>query len=230
MYTLRIHSNHLHIHLFLYTITHYFLASLALTKLTKLTNLHMLSNDRRQLEYADAFDVCLWAYDQKFDEYIENLSTRLCKKNTKLNKLKEITIFNHLKVLVLNLWCVWIKDKTKFVFISRDLNFYSNLVKRYNPNKISFKNVVVMDALLESKFIELKVGQYRAKLKRRTRIRATQKLINEITKKNKFKPTAIQFARNAECIILREKDADDQKKKNAPLRLAHSPLRAVTCS
>ena len=173
----------------------------------------MLNEERKELEYAQPLDINFWIDDPAFDQYIANLLTRLCKKSIKLSKLKNSTITRHLKIMLLNLWCVWLQDKKKYLFVSRDKFFYSTLLKQYNPNSFSYKNVVVMDALVESKFIEIKIGQYRAKLKRRTRIRATPKLIKEIVKKCKIKPTAIQIARNAECIILREKDADDPKKK-----------------
>jgi len=66
-----------------------------------------------------------------------------------------------------------------------------------------------MNALKECEFITLKIGQYRAQLKRRTRIRATPKLINEIVKKFKIKPTAIQLARSTPCIVLRDEDKQD---------------------
>jgi len=167
----------------------------------------------KELENAQPLDIQLWIDDQEFDQYIENLSIRLCKKSVKLRKLKQSTITKHLKIMVLNLWSVWIKDKKKYLFVSRDKLFYSTLIKRYNPNGYSFKSVVVMDALIESKFIEIKIGQYRAKLKRRTRIRAKPKLINEITKKFKIKPSVIQLARNAECIVLRDGEKNDAEYK-----------------
>ena len=173
----------------------------------------MLSKERRKLEFAEPLDTNLWTDDPEFNHYIDDLSNRLCNKSTQLGKLKQSTITKHLKILVLNLWCIWIKDKKKHLFVSRDKHYYSTLIQRYNPNKFSFKNVVVMDALAENNFIEMKIGQYRTKFKRRTRIRATPKLIQEIVKKFKINPSVIQLARNAECIILREKDAEDEKKK-----------------
>lgn len=174
----------------------------------------MLNEERKELEYAQPLDINFWIDDPAFDQYIANLSTRLCKKSIKLSKLKNITITRHLKIMLLNLWCVWLQDKKKYLFVSRDKLFYSTLLKQYNPNSFSYKNVVVMDALVESKFIEIKIGQYRAKLKRRTRIRATPKLIKEIVKKCKIKPTAIQIARNAECIILRNEEKVDTEYKD----------------
>ena len=167
----------------------------------------------RELENAQPLDIQLWIDDQAFDQYIENLSNRLCKKSIKLSKLKQSTITKHLKIMVLNLWCVWRKDKKKYLFVSRDKLFYSTFLKRYNPNGYSFKSVVVMDALIECKFIEIKIGQYRAKLKRRSRIRAKPKLINEIVKKFKIEPTVIQLARNTECIVLRDEEKNDVEYK-----------------
>lgn len=174
----------------------------------------MLNEERKELEYAQPLDINFWIDDPAFDQYIANLSTRLCKKSIKLSKLKNSTITRHLKIMLLNLWCVWLQDKKKYLFVSRDKLFYSTLLKQYNPNSFSYKNVVVMDALVQSKFIEIKIGQYRAKLKRRTRIRATPKLIKEIVKKFKIKPTAIQLARNAPCIILRDSEKIDSPYKD----------------
>jgi hypothetical protein len=169
---------------------------------------------QREFENAEPLNIQLWSDDPDFDSYIENLSTRLCKQSDQLNELKQITITKHLKVMVLNLWSVYLKDKKKYLGVSRDIKFYSALSKKYNPNKYSFKSVVVMNALKECEFITLKIGQYRAQLKRRTRIRATPKLINEIVKKFKIKPTAIQIERKSECIVLRDEDKQDTGYKN----------------
>jgi hypothetical protein len=168
----------------------------------------------KELENAQPLDINLWVNDPAFDQYIENLSNRLCKKSIKLGKLKQSTRTKHLKIIILNLWSVWIKDKKKYLFVSRDKLFYSTIHKYYNPNGYSFKSVAVMDALIECKFIDIKIGQYRAKLKRRTRIRAKPKLINEIVKKFKIEPTVIQLARNAPCIILRDSEKIDTPYKD----------------
>ena len=130
---------------------------------------------QREFENAEPLNIQLWSDDPDFDSYIENLSNRLCKQSDQLNELKQITITKHLKIMVLNLWCIYLKDKKKYLGVSRDIKFYSALSKKYNPNKYSFKSVVVMNALKECEFITLKIGQYRAQLKRRTRIRATPK-------------------------------------------------------
>jgi hypothetical protein len=113
----------------------------------------MLNEERKELEYAQPLDINFWIDDPAFDQYIANLSTRLCKKSIKLSKLKNTTITRHLKIMLLNLWCVWLQDKKKYLFVSRDKFFYSTLLKQYNPNSFSYKNVVVMDALVKSKFI-----------------------------------------------------------------------------
>tara|TARA_Y100000593_G_scaffold83282_1_gene156827 strand:- start:2934 stop:4430 length:1497 start_codon:yes stop_codon:yes gene_type:complete len=174
----------------------------------------MLNKERKELEYAQSLDINLWVYDDAFNKYIDNLTNRLCKKSVKLNKLKKSTAVKHLKIMVLNLWCVWIEDKKKYLYASRDYAYFSNLQKRYNPNGYSRQSILVMDALVENKFVEIKIGQYRDKLKRRTRLRATPKLIKEIIKKFKIKPSVIQLARNAECIILRNEEKLDAPYKD----------------
>jgi hypothetical protein len=164
---------------------------------------------QREFENADPLNILLWSDDPDFDSYIENLSNRLCATSNQLDELKQITITKHLKIMVLNLWCIYLKDKQKYLGVSRDITFFSALSRKYNPNKYSFKSVVVMDALKECEFITLKIGQYRQELKRRTRIRATEKLINEIVKEFKIQPTAIQIARQTECIVMRNKQKKD---------------------
>ncbi len=169
-------------------------------------------------------DLSLWVADSKFDGYIDNLTNRLIKKTSISDSVKkESTITEQLKIIILNLYSVYLKDKKKYVGFSRDKLAYSNIPKRYNKVGLSFKSVGVIDALIEMKLIEFVMGVNYPKLKRTSRIRATPKLANEIVKKFKIKPSMIQLARNRPCLIMREKndesnnigkDYKDTKKTN----------------
>ena len=175
---------------------------------------------REELDNADIFNFHLWCEDAEFDLYIDKLSKQLCKKSPQLSELKNSTIHKHLKVVILNLWCVWLKDKKKYLVISRRKNSYakSTLPARYNQIGISFKINIVIDALISNNSIEFHNGINYAEYKRRSRIRAKLKLINQIVKNNKISQSLIQMARNAPCIILRDKDIDDDKKVNVEYR------------
>ena len=70
---------------------------------------------QREFENAQPLNIQLWSDDPDFDSYIENLSNRLCKQSDQLNELKQITITKHLKIMVLNLWCIYLKDKKKYL-------------------------------------------------------------------------------------------------------------------
>ena len=62
------------------------------------------------------------------------------------------------------------------------------------------------------KFIKYISGIYFPTYKKKSRMRATPKLINPIIKKLKIPKSVIQVARNTECIILRDKDEDNENK------------------
>ena len=111
---------------------------------------------RKELENAELVNFKLWCDDKEFDCYIDNLSDFLSKKSSNLSQLKKSTIRKHLKVIILNLWCVWLKDKKKYLIFSRYKNPYSKkiLPPRYNQIGISFKFVEVVDSLI-SGFIDL---------------------------------------------------------------------------
>jgi len=165
----------------------------------------------QELENSEPMDLSLWIADSKFDGYIENLANRLIYDTSISDSVKkESTITEQLKIIILNLYSVYLKDKKKYVGFSRDKLAYSKIPKRYNKVGLSFKSVGVIDALIEMTLIEFVKGVNYPKLKRTSRIRATELLINEIVKEFKITPSMIQLIRNSPCLIMREKN-DDSK-------------------
>jgi len=191
-----------------YTITHTFLRT---------PNWRVLGRNmatRNELENAELVNFNLWCEDKEFDSYIDSLSILLSKKSSNLSHLKITTIRKHLKVIILNLWCVWLKDREKYLIFSRYKNTYSKkiLPQRYNQIGISYKFVEVVDALIENRFIKFISGIYFPNYKKKSRMRATPKLTNQIIRKLKISKSVIQVARNTECIILRDKDESNENK------------------
>jgi hypothetical protein len=164
---------------------------------------------RRKLENSAPINWNLTTADPSYIKFIDALTIKLSANSKSLKTVRATNITKHLSIIVLNLWSAWLQDPKRYIAISRDKKYYSAFVDRYNHTAISFKAVKVIDALFENNFIDFVAGQNRPNLKRRSRIRPRAKLINQIIKRFKIYPTAIQLARNSECIVMHDADKND---------------------
>jgi hypothetical protein len=168
-----------------------------------------------KLEYSRTFDVHKWSEHKEVKECIDSL----CKELMKLSAFKtskENLIKKHLKVLIVDLWCVWNQDPKLYLGISRRLEDYKS-DKRYGKLKLGYKPMIkVLDGLAKKKYIEQHIGwlDRNRGIGRNTKIIATKKLIQKIVKEHKIKKSHIQRCRNQECLILKKKIIVDEKKKN----------------
>ncbi len=119
----------------------------------------------------------------------------------------------HLKVIVLNLYAVWLADPERYVAFSRDRTENSRIPDRYNMLRLTHLLVDVVDALRAADFIEHHKGHhdrtggfYSSHL---SRMRATDTLIAFL---RDIPRDAIVHYGKAETIILRERDAKGRNK------------------
>lgn len=123
----------------------------------------------------------------------------------------------HVKVLILDLYVVWLEDQTRYLSIYFRKAYYDCLESRYNKLFISKVTIVIAKALEAEGYITLHLGTYgrEAGFKSRlTRIRATEKLIHLIVS-NGVTAEMIERVPNIETIILRKYIPDEDKQINA---------------
>lgn len=112
-----------------------------------------------------------------------------------------------LTVLLLNLLESWYLDREGWVSVSRNKNFYT-IPKRYNPLDIGYRSLVrTLDALVENKLIEQKIGFRDERVNRsfRTRIRPDARL-SDLFVRLGSKKVNVSVARNYETILLRDSE------------------------
>ena len=152
------------------------------------------------------FDVHRWssypevkvATDQL---YVHLKTNNKFKGNTKIQK-------KHLRVLLLDLFANWLTDSKCYSAIYRGKEYYKQGI--YNALHISYQTVPLMDVLYEEGYIKLYKGThfpededpYETKA-RKTRIKATHKLINFLIKTHQLSQHMIERSPNEECIKLR---------------------------
>ena len=160
----------------------------------------------RKLDNYANFDVHRWssypevkvATDQL---YVHLKTNNKFKGNTKIQK-------KHLRVLLLDLFANWLTDPKCYSAIYRGKEYYKQGI--YNALHISYQTVPLMDVLYEEGYIKLYKGThfpededpYETKA-RKTRIKATHKLINFLIKTHQLSQHMIERSPNEECIILR---------------------------
>jgi len=175
-----------------------------------------------KFDFYKRFDVHKWSNYTEVNNCVNHIYGNLM--NTPEFKVgNEIIKKKHLKVVILDLWATWLTDPKMYISYSRSKNAYAKIGrgnKRYNRIFISFKSVAVIDALEKEGFIENTLGfNDRATGKSRmARMRAKKKLIQIIIKDYKLKPSMIQFARNRECLVLRDKNKNDVDYRNTKER------------
>jgi hypothetical protein len=165
------------------------------------------------LDFYKRFNVHTWSDYPEVNECVNDLY-EILKGTPEFKVGNEIIKKKHLKVVILDLWATWLIDPKMYISYSRDKSAYAKIGrgnKRYNKIFISFKSVAVIDALKKGNYIENVIGfNDRVTGKSRmSRMRAKKKLIKLIEKNYKLKPSMIQFARNKECLILRDANKDD---------------------
>lgn len=117
----------------------------------------------------------------------------------------------HVKVLLLDLYVTWVQDSNLRITFSRNKSSYK-AKSRYNELHISQTMIELVDKLVEAGLIEQHKGFYVPKkfFGRETRISATPKLI-DLFKEAKFSIFDVGNHPNRLSVILRDKDADDEK-------------------
>jgi hypothetical protein len=117
----------------------------------------------------------------------------------------------HIKVVVLDLYDKWQTDELMYISFSRGSNAYEG-DGRYNRIHISRLTPLVVDNLVRLGYVEQHKGVYSRDdyhNSYKSRMRATDKLIDLIINKEKVTPEMIEKATNTESIILRNKRKKD---------------------
>ncbi len=123
-----------------------------------------------------------------------------------------------LKVVILDLYAAWVHDPSRYLGYSRDAGYYK-AASQYNSLGIGYCRLIyVIDALQDLKYITSAPGckNRTTGYGRRTRMRATKKLINLMVNDAGLKPEMIARDHNEEVIILRNTDKKDVEYPETP--------------
>ena len=160
----------------------------------------------RKLDNYANFDVHRWSSYPEVKTATDQLYVHL-KTNNKFKGNAKIQK-KHLRVLLLDLFANWLTDPKCYSAIYRGKEYYKQGI--YNALHISYQTVPLMDVLYEEGYIKLYKGThfpededpYETKA-RKTRIKATHKLINFLIKTHQLSQHMIKRSPNEECIKLR---------------------------
>jgi len=118
-------------------------------------------------------------------------------------KSKKDNLKKHIDLMVIELYSRYIEDKTGFISFDKNSNNYINKNRedRYNCNDISRILIDVCDYMVELKLIEYHKGLNYIKIKRLSRIKASNELIKLFKKYNLTSTDNIKF--NREVLIMK---------------------------
>ena len=126
-------------------------------------------------ENSQPFDFHCWSNESKANTLVDKIwFEHFEHKFPKTGKAKPETPSIQLKVVLLNLYNVWLRDPDMAVGVAKSNTPYK-LNERYNPRHISSAIIKLIDHLEETGFIDKRTGSQVSQ--RRTRIRANKKLI-----------------------------------------------------
>lgn len=153
------------------------------------------------------FDVHTWSDYKEVNKTVDAIYAELKQSigprtDHKLQK-------KHVKVVILDLWAIWLIDKKMYIGYHRGRNKYKG-TSRYNKLHISFKTVAIVDELAEKGYAGTIPGfddKRKNGKSRNARMWAKPKLIKLIEKD--CVPEMIQTHPDTECIILRDEDKND---------------------
>lgn len=178
-------------------------------------------NDEMQRDHSRKFNVHAWSEHKAVKKLVNKIFNSFTIDDQEMlvptsnNKGKSDSL-KQLRTTLADLYVGWKTDPTLCTGISRNNNDYKPK-SRYNALHIPKKITKVFDVLCEYKYLDIIKGAYNPEkpwLSRTTRYRPTellQSLFNEIT----ISQYEINLRYKEECIILRDKDPDEQKEKKA---------------
>jgi len=140
-------------------------------------------------------------------------------------------MMRHLRVVLIDLYAGWKIDPTLCTAVGRSNNDYE-AGSRYNALHISKRIVKVYDALFDHGYVDMIKGGYNREaphLSRKTRYRPTGKL-QALFAEVGLETYQLSLQENQECIVLRNKEPDDDKASDIPYvdtNLTHSMRHEV---
>ena len=128
---------------------------------------------RERLNNFRKLNLQLWSTAPEFEDTAKKLAATLwghCRKKR----------YDHLMVVLANLWDTWRQDPTKYVGYHRNNSHYPRIPARYNPAHITKLLFTVMDDLADAGFIEHHRGRYNVEYRMGylSKCRATPDLID----------------------------------------------------
>ena len=169
-----------------------------------------------ELDNSAQFDVHRWSdypeVNNAVDALYEELKTDPSFKGRKNIRKK------HIKVIVLDLYVKWLTDPTMYSSFYRRKGYYTTLDSRYNKLHISKITADIADALQRMEYIEHVKGHYGRSggSSHISRMRSTDKLIQQIVAVHHITPEMVELAPNTECIILRDLNQEKTKQIDIP--------------
>ena len=155
-------------------------------------------------------DVHRWSEYPEVNKAVDRLHGEL--KSPGLLSGSEKIEKRHIKVVVLDLYVAFTHDPQMYVGYYRANSEYKAKDNRYNKLHISKRTPSIIDALEGLGYLENTIGHYGrdgSRSSHMSRMRAKQKLIDLIEKKEKVKPKHIELAPGTEMVVLRDAEKND---------------------
>jgi len=160
----------------------------------------------RDLSHSRPLDIHRWSSYKEVDEWVDKLwktsFAKLFKVEQRAGVKAQQTPRNMFKVLLLDLYVLWLEDPSMCLGVSRTKAHYAPN-SRYNALHISFKLVEVIDALIEQGLIEQHLGTESAR--KVTRIWPTKELV-KFFMRAAFSEFMIETHKHRETVILNSKE------------------------
>lgn len=159
---------------------------------------------RQELNNSRPFDFQRTSSREEVWSYITLLYDALKQNQVKQREVDPEKVKQHLFAVTSDLFLAFWADPKKYLAISLSAGYYSTS-SRYKPVKLGYKRLINVLGALEGAYLTRHEGYRNVEdgIGRRTRIRATQKLIDEMVGAG-IRPSMFERPRDEEIIVLKD--------------------------